>query len=113
MTEWLRVLAALAEEPGSVPSRSQPQFPGNMCMVQIHAEKNHTYLQNKVNLERKVELSLNYNKTIAILSQTVRCFKYTAKIIFHVKQSPSDDYISYEMLYSKNSITTKTRKCAQ
>lgn len=44
MTEWLRVLAALAEEPGSVPSRSQPQFPGNVCMVQIHAEKTtHTY----------------------------------------------------------------------
>lgn len=25
MTEWLRVLAALAEEPGSVPSRSHPR----------------------------------------------------------------------------------------
>lgn len=83
-------------------------------MVQIHAEKKkNTYLQNKVNLERKVELSLNYNKTIDILSQTIRCFKYTTKIIFHVKQSPTGDYISYEMLYNKNSITTKTRRCAQ
>lgn len=27
MTEWLKVFAALAEEPGSVPRRSQLRFP--------------------------------------------------------------------------------------
>lgn len=38
MTERLRVRAALAEEPDSGPSRSQPRFPGKVCMAHIHAE---------------------------------------------------------------------------
>lgn len=63
-------------------------------------QNKHTYLQNKVNLERNVELSLSYNKTIDILSsQTVKCFKYTAKMtLFFMLYG---DYISYEMLYNK------------
>lgn len=43
MTEWLRVFAALAEEPEDHNSG----FPGNVCMVQIHAEKKKPHIPTK------------------------------------------------------------------